>query len=274
MGSRRTILITGASGNLGAKLRAHFGGLGYELRLVCLNPAGDPDIRGADLSVYDEGWAALFEGVDTVLHLAGDRRSAAPWDSIQRLNVDLTLNVLRAAVAGRVRRFVFASSNWVMGGYRFGTERLTTAMPPWPINPYGNSKLFGERAGRAVHEQHGMSFIGFRIGYCQPDRDNRPGPHMMYSSWGQQMWLSDRDLCHGMERAIEAEGIGFSVLNLMSDNPGMRWDIDETRRVIGYRPQDGHVCEMTDAMLEIEATAARARDLADRLNAFVVAQRS
>jgi hypothetical protein len=27
----------------------------------------------------------------------------------------------------------------------------------------------------------------------------------------------------------------------MSANPGMRWDIDTTRRTIGYLPQDGHI---------------------------------
>ena len=31
-----------------------------------------------------------------------------------------------------------------------------------------------------------------------------------------------------MERAVLAEGVGFAVLNLMSDNPGMRWDIETT----------------------------------------------
>jgi hypothetical protein len=29
-----------------------------------------------------------------------------------------------------------------------------------------------------------------------------------------------------MERAVVAEEVGLAVLNLMSDNPGMRWDIE------------------------------------------------
>ena len=61
-----------------------------------------------------------------------------------------------------------------MAGYRFGTERLTTDLPPWPINPYGHSKLYGERAGRSFAEQSDFSFIAFRIGWCQRDHDNRP----------------------------------------------------------------------------------------------------
>ena len=31
----------------------------------------------------------------------------------------------------------------------------------------------------------------------------------------------------------------------MSDNPGMRWDIETTKRVIGYAPRDGHVPKLT-----------------------------
>jgi NAD+ dependent glucose-6-phosphate dehydrogenase len=38
---------------------------------------------------------------------------------------------------------------------------------------------------------------------------------------------------------VLAEGIGFTVVNLMSDNPDMRWDIQPTGRIFGYTPQDG-----------------------------------
>ena len=62
---------------------------------------------------------------------------------------------------------------------------------------------------------------------------------MAMGRWGQEMWLSDRDYLGGMQAAITAEGVDFAVLNLMSDNPGMRWDIEETKTVIGYAPQDG-----------------------------------
>ena len=53
------------------------------------------------------------------------------------------------------------------------------------------------------------------------------------------MWLSDRDYLDGMEAAITAENVGFAALNLISENPGMRWDIEETKKVIGYHPKDG-----------------------------------
>ena len=244
--SKKVVLITGANGNLGRKLRAHLEARGgYDLRLLDLDAASIPGVVAADLSVYDEAWAQHFGGVDAVLHLAAHAGPQTDWETAQRLNIDLTFNVYDAAALKGAGRVVFASSNWVMAGYQFDDARLTTDLPPRPVNPYGVSKLVGERAGRSLAERRGVPFIGLRIGYCQRG-ENQPGPHMGQGLWGQRMWLSNRDLCHGWERAILAEGVRFAVLNLMSDNPGMAWDIKETRRVIGYQPRDGHLAVPTD----------------------------
>jgi hypothetical protein len=259
-----TVLITGATGSIGNKLRRHFAERDVRLRLLCLNPGKDPQVTTADLSIYDEAWARQFEAVDTVIHLAGDAYATASWDSVQRFNIDLTLNVFRAAQSYRARRIVFASSNWVMAGYRFGSERLTTELAPRPINPYGCGKLLCERAGRQLSQQTEISFIALRIGCCQHIAGNIPGPQIEHGLWGQQMWLSDRDLCHGVERAAFAGNVQFAILNLMSDNPGMRWDLDPTRQVIGYAPRDGYVPVSTPAIEEHERLARLKWDIGDR----------
>jgi NAD+ dependent glucose-6-phosphate dehydrogenase len=260
--SRRTFLITGATGSIGSKLRRHFGSSGnLDLRLLCLNVGNDPDVIGADLAEYDDTWARTFENIDVVIHLAGASSTTSSWDVVQRLNIDLSLNVMRAAEDYGARRVVFASSNWVVAGHRFGTQPLTTHMTPAPVNPYGSSKLFLERAGRDWAARTGSSFIALRIGYSQHAAGNLPGPHMEHGVWGQQMWLSDRDLCHGVECAALVQDVPFAILNLMSDNPGMRWDIDTTRQVIGYDPQDGHVAISTSAAAENEQMARSSHEV-------------
>ena len=110
--------------------------------------------------------------------------------------------------------------------------------------------------------------ICLRIGYCQRG-ENRPGATMTMGSWGQLMWLSDRDLCQAMERAVLVGDVGFAVLNLMSDNPGMRWDMDATRRVLGYVPRDGAVPILSDAARADEADAGRLRAAATQMEALV-----
>ena len=114
--------------------------------------------------------------------------------------------------------------------------------------------------------------VCLRIGYCQRG-ENLPGPQMSMGSWGQSMWLSNRDFCHGAERAVIAEGVGHVVLNLMSDNPGMRWDIETTRRVIGYAPQDGARPVLTGEIIENEATLHAARTLLASLDGLVSERR-
>jgi NAD+ dependent glucose-6-phosphate dehydrogenase len=261
----RTVLITGAGGNIGTKLRAHFSSLGWTLRLLDVDAHGDAAIQAADLAEWDDAWVGQFADVDTVIHLAGNPSPRTSWESAQRLNIDLTANVYEAAAAHGVRRVVFASSNWVMAGHRPFPGTLTTDMAPYPINPYGVSKLVGERMGHSLHARRGVSVICFRIGYLQRG-DNLPGPHMGWSTWGQAMWLSNRDLCQAMERAVLADNVGFAVLNLMSDNPGMRWDIETTKRTIGYAPRDGAAPIVTEAIEQDERGALDLRRMVERLD--------
>lgn len=252
----RKILITGAAGNIGAKLAAHVRKTGaYEL--VLLDLKGGEGIVEADLAVWDKKWAKLFKGVDTVLHFGASPSGSSTWEMVMGPNILATQHVLRAAREAKVRRVVFASTNQVVLGYRFDEEvtSVTTDLPPKPLSPYGISKLMGEEMGRGFNEETGISFIALRIGYFQRG-DNKPGPHMGIGIWGQSMWLSNRDMMHALERSIEVEDVPFAVVNLVSNNPGMRWDLKHTKKVLGYKPKDGHA-PVIDAKVEAEDKKAR-----------------
>lgn len=234
---RKKVLITGATGNLGDKIRRHLESQGnYDLVLMDYDPRGDSAVIQADLSVYDESWAGHFAGLNAIVHFAADPSPDAPWASLVKLNIDLLLNVFEAAVAKASKRLIFASSNHTMGGYKDRDVALTPDLPPKPGNPYGGTKLIGERIGKSFAERHGLSVICLRIGWTQRG-ENRPGDHMG-EAWWRQMWLSNRDLCQLVEKAILLENVSFAVLNAMSDNTGMKWDLSETRRVLGYELQD------------------------------------
>lgn len=252
----RTVLITGAAGNIGGKIAGHFAGGPYALRL--LDQQAGPGIIAADLGIYDAAWARQFEGVDTVVHLAGNPHGTASWADVLHANIGATHNVLRAAREAGVRRVVFASTNQVMLGYRFREGIVTTDMPPMPLSPYGISKLMCEQMGRLFAEETGISFIALRIGYFQRG-ENLPGPWMRIGVWGQQMWLSNRDMLHAIERSIETEDVPFAVVNLVSDNPGMRWDLEHTRQIFGYAPRDGHETVVDDAIRAEDEKARQAR---------------
>jgi uronate dehydrogenase len=237
MAAKATLVLTGTRGNLGGKLAA---ALRPTYALRCLDLLGGEDCTTADLSTYNDSWARHFEGVQTVLHFAGEPRPTAPWALVHRANIVATANVLRASRMHGVRRVIFASTNQVMAGYRFADGIVTTDMPPTPLNPYAVSKLFCEEAGRAFSSETGISFIAFRIGNIQPG-ENVPRPGMGIGLWGQQMWLSNRDFVEGIQAAIVAPDVPFAILNLVSNNPGMRWDLTETHRALGFSPKDGFV---------------------------------
>jgi NAD+ dependent glucose-6-phosphate dehydrogenase len=235
MAANPALVLTGARGNLGGKLAA---ALSTNYALRCLDVLGGEGCIAADLGVFDDSWARHFEGVEAILHFAGEPRPTASWALVHRANIVATANVLRAARMHHVQRVIFASTNQVMAGYRFSEEIVTTTMPPTPLNPYAVSKLFCEEAGRAFSSETGISFIAFRIGNILPG-ENVPHPAMGIGVWGQQMWLSNRDFVAGIQAALVVSNVPFAILNLVSNNPGMRWDLTETQRILGFSPRDG-----------------------------------
>ncbi|MCP4385119.1 MAG: NAD(P)-dependent oxidoreductase [Hyphomicrobiales bacterium] len=253
------VLVTGSTGNLGEKAVAALRSEGdVQITRIGRNTQNRPDVMPADLGNYDAGWSQHFAGVDTVLHLAADPKPIATWESVQALNVDLCLNVLRAAEEGGAQRFVFASSNWILGGYRFSGTRLSSTTPPRPINPYGASKLLMERVGLAQSQRTGMAFLSLRIGYCAPG-ENRPGPHMAFGRWGQEMWLSNEDWSDAVRRACCEPFEGAAVINIMSANEGMRWDLEGAFAAIGYKPRSHHAPRLT-TLGRLHDGIARARE--------------
>lgn len=237
----RTILITGAAGTLGQRLSKAFRQQGDRVVGIDRRASGIDDVIEADLSQWSPGWVEQFAGADVVLHLAADPHPSAPWSSLQPNNIDLTLNVFEAAARANVKRVIFASTNWVMAGHRSGTSPIATDQEPFPVNGYGATKLMGERIGHFFAETRGLSVICLRIGMAERPGGTVPGPETGQGLWGQQMWLSDRDMLQGFTKAADAPAdVRFTVLNLMSANEGMRWDLEATRRTIGYVPQDSH----------------------------------
>jgi uronate dehydrogenase len=247
-----TILITGATGNMGAKLRRHWQN-SYPLRLLDRDQCGDAAVIGADLSRWDRTWVDQFHGADVLVHLAADSTAKQTWPNLLGPNVDALINVFEAAAQAGVRRVIYASSNHVMGGYKDDPVpiRLTTELPPRPgthyeVNgerrdsgPYGTAKLFGERLGRCYAEAHDMSVLAIRFGWVRPG-DNRPQDiPPQRESWFRLMWLSNRDYCQLLDCCLLARSdLRSAVLHGMSANTGMRWDLESTSRLVDYRPVD------------------------------------
>jgi UDP-glucuronate 4-epimerase len=105
----------------------------------------------------------LLDGVDAVVHLAGEPGVPASWGRafptyVER-NVIATQRLLEAATAAGVSRFVYASSSSVYGP---DDRPLVESMVPRPLSPYGASKLAAEVLVGAYAQQRGLSTVSLR----------------------------------------------------------------------------------------------------------------
>ncbi|WCJ57984.1 UDP-glucose 4-epimerase GalE [Fontisphaera persica] len=100
---------------------------------------------------------------EAILHFAANAlvgESMTNPSKYFRNNVAAGLNLLDAAVAAGVRKFIFSSTCATYGV----PERLpmTEDLPQRPVNPYGESKLMFEKILQWYHQIHGLEFAAFR----------------------------------------------------------------------------------------------------------------
>ncbi|AXR76507.1 NAD-dependent glucose-6-phosphate dehydrogenase Azf [Natrarchaeobaculum sulfurireducens] len=239
----QSVLLTGAAGRVGDAI---LGGLAHEHEWRFLDrdpPTEEYPGEFVVADVTDETSVRdAMDGIDVVIHLAGDPRPEAPWDSVLTNNIDGTRTIYEAAVDADVEKVAFASSNHAVGAfetdertpglYRVHDEfRLDGTELPRPGNLYGVSKAAGETLGRYYHDEYGISVVNVRIGNL-----TKGHPPIDYER-GQAMWLSYRDCAHLFDRCIEAD-YEYEIVYGISDNDRKYYSIDRAREALGYEPQD------------------------------------
>ncbi len=238
------VLLTGAEGRVGSAILANLESE-YNWRLLDREPPAEESSHEffvADINDYDAVYEAV-EGAGAIIHLAGDPRPEAPWNSVLSNNIDGMHTILQAAVdSGSVERFVFASSNHAVGNYETDERkpdlyrphdefRLNGTELPRPSNLYGVSKASGEILGRYYHDEFDLSVACVRIGNLtegHPPKDYERG---------QAMWLSYRDCAHLFDCCLKAD-YGYEIVYGISDNDRKYYSIDRAREVLDYDPQD------------------------------------
>ena len=126
----KTILITGAAGDVGTHLRRELAGK-YQIRASDLRDLkekfkGQKFVR-ADISKMSDA-LRITRGVDAIVHLGG-YSVEGPWEGILNANIIGCYNVFEAARRNGVPRVLFARTNHVVGFYeRGGTMRKGPAL--------------------------------------------------------------------------------------------------------------------------------------------------
>ena len=222
----RRILLTGASGEIGSRLRLLLRPV-YELVLTGLVPPAnlEPDEIFIQADLADAAAVeAAAQGVEGIVHLGG-QSGEAPWEPILRANISGTYNVYEAARRQGVKRVVFASSNHVVGFYP-RSRRIGTDVLPLPDTRYGVSKAFGEALGALYAHKFGLGVFCIRIGNVS----DAPADERRLA-----IWLKPEDLVSLIRIGLEREGLVYEVVYGVSDNARGWWDNSRARE-LGYRP--------------------------------------
>ena len=164
-------LITGGNGFLGSHLARVLTGAGHRVRvlyqegtdhdrLAGLDPA--PELVPGDL-LDPPGLERACQDQDAVFHMAAVVQDWGPRELFQRVNVGGTRNLLDAAVARGVRRFVFTSS---LAVHRY--VGITDGDETWPRDntdhPYGASKIACEDMLLQAHAAGDIEAVVVRPG--------------------------------------------------------------------------------------------------------------
>ncbi len=184
-GPRGPVLLTGASGFVGAAVMRALVGSGYEVRALVRSPHSFHASPGVTACVGDipagASTRAAARGCASVIHCAADYRlSLGPGDAARMIaaNVGGTTNVLRAAQAAGAKRLVHCSTVGTLAFQRTGkvcTENDRASSPAALVGPYKRSKWAAERLVL------GAASAGLEVVVVQPSTpvgsgDHRPTP--------------------------------------------------------------------------------------------------
>jgi dihydroflavonol-4-reductase len=105
------------------------------------------EVRDERIDLLDrEALERVLDGCDGVCHVAALYSYDAPAAELERVNVEGTRTIVQAALAKRVRRFVFTSTAGTCGPVRGRPATEEDAPPAWELSvPYKRTKLAAER---------------------------------------------------------------------------------------------------------------------------------
>ncbi len=240
------LFITGSDGFIGSEVVSQCKEKGIEFV--------GADIRsGFDVCSKDIA-SAIPEGVDAVVHLAGLSDDNMCKDNAYAafdLNVLGTLNVMEAAMARKVKQFIFASTEWVYDNCTAGEVKTEESV----INianhtsEYALSKLVSEANLRQKY-QHGfcpVTVLRFGI-VCGSTGEKKSAVESLFfnvkeneevavgSLKSGRCFIHVSDIASGIIKAVGLEG--FNIINLAGDKLVTLHDIIESsKKVLNKNPK-------------------------------------
>lgn len=225
------IVVTGGSGKAGRWVVRTLRERGHDVLNVDVAHDGSDFGLCVLADLADAGQARdVVAGSDAVVHLA-----AIPAPGLRgegetfRNNALSTYNVFAAAVAEKVGRVVWASSETVLG-LPFDADPppyapIDEEAPPRPESSYALSKLVGETMAVQLARRSGIAFVGLRISNIMEPHDYarfrawQDDPRVR--AWNMWGYVDARDVAEAVRLGLEADVRGAEVCIVAAGDTAM-----------------------------------------------------
>ena len=183
-------LVTGGAGFIGSNLVDELIKDGHEVVVVDNLSTGkkeniNPKAEFHNIDICDlhiKGLCSMFEGVDVVFHLAALARVQPSIDDpikYHNVNVNGTLNLLKACVDYGVNRFVFSSSSSVYGDVEEKDLPTSEDAELNPMSPYALHKLIGEQYCKLFSKLYDLETVSLRYFNVYGERQPTEGAYCL-----------------------------------------------------------------------------------------------
>ena len=197
------VLVTGGAGFVGSNLVDRLINDGNDVVIIDNLSSGKKENINPKAEFYNidisemnvRGKCSMFEGVDVVFHTAAKARVQPSIDNpldFNNVNVNGTLNMLKACVDYGVKRFVFSSSSSVYGNVETTPTPETHKLNP--MSPYALQKLIGEQYCKLFSELYGLETVCLRYFNVYGERQLLEGAYCLVMGVFAQQRLNGKPM--------------------------------------------------------------------------------
>ncbi len=159
------VLVTGGTGFIGSNLVSSLLRQNYNVRVLARNRQVTEKIEGVEIFEGDltdfQSLSGIEDQVDIVVHCAGIMgKWGVSEESLYRVNVQGTLNLLKKFSSTSISVFIHLSAGGVTGPVRGNVADETYVC--MPVTPYEKSKFLGEKKVLELSEEMNIPVVVLR----------------------------------------------------------------------------------------------------------------
>jgi len=250
-----TTLLTGATGFIGAAVLRRLIAAGHNVRALVRPNSDSRNLSGVDCEIVTgdlagpESLERAVRGCEAVFHVAADYRLWVPdREKMNRVNVQGTVDLIRAAVAGGVSRIVYTSSVATLRLRDDGSpaDEESQAELSDMIGAYKQSKFLAEREVTRMVADTGVPVVIVKPAAPFGPGDVKPTPSgrmVVEAASGRMPAYVNTGLCvvhvddvaAGHLLAYEKGALGEAYI-LGGENRTLQWILQNVADLTGQQP--------------------------------------